>query len=364
MKLLAVDDDESILTVLEHALSCDGNHEVTTALSGKEALDLIDRDGLDFDCLLIDIQMPEIDGIELTRVIRQTPGFERHPVVMLTAMHDRSYLDRAFLAGATDYVTKPFDLRNLHFRILDAQAMAVEKSRSAVQVTGSRSLIWHRGVVNDARNGQIIVPQNIDGLIAYAEFDNYVLELARRRKCTAVVMALKMAAPALGHAETSMKEFTELVGQFVASARDVLFPHLVALSYRGNGTLICVLERDPSVAQDMIESELNMRFSTTSTPVGLSGVRLFAGEPTPIGTGSISEVFESQWQAAGSVERRFSETKELIVSSRLVNHGLITEEQHRLNRKAYKAVMRDMLSDLEDEHWIAKLYRRNRPRKP
>lgn len=362
MKLLAVDDDESILTVLEQALSCTGVHDVTTALSAREALEFIDRDGLDFDCLLIDIQMPEVDGIELTRVIRQTPGFERHPVLMLTAMHDRSYLDRAFLAGATDYVTKPFDFRNLHLRILDAQAMACEKSRASALFSGSRNIAWTRGIANDVRSGRIIVPENIDGLITYAEFDNYVLELARRRKCSAVVMALKMAAPALGHAETPMAEFTALLGQFVACARATLSPHLISLSYRGNGMLMCVLEQAPPVPQEIIESEINMRFADTSAQFGLPGIRLFVGEPAPIRTGAASEVFESQWEATGNVERRFAETKEMIVSRRLINQGLITEEQHRLNRKAYKSVMRDMLSDLEDEHWIGKLYRRKRQR--
>jgi len=55
MKILAIDDDESILTLLDHALRLSGNHEVTLAMSAKEALASIDRAETGFDCFLIDI---------------------------------------------------------------------------------------------------------------------------------------------------------------------------------------------------------------------------------------------------------------------------------------------------------------------
>ncbi|MEQ9566508.1 MAG: response regulator, partial [Pseudomonadales bacterium] len=145
MKILAVDDDPSILMLLEHALSMSRHHDVTLAFSAREALDTIDRDEVNFDCFLIDIQMPEIDGIDLTQVIRKTPGYERHPILMLTAMHEKSYLDRAFLAGATDYVSKPFDFRNLQARIFDAQGLAVENTRSVCRIGKDQNIKWSRG---------------------------------------------------------------------------------------------------------------------------------------------------------------------------------------------------------------------------
>lgn len=122
MKILCVDDDPAILAVLEVSLATLGGHDIEKALSGQEALDKHLRSGQDFDCFLLDIQMPGMSGIELCKAIRAIPAYKHIPILMLTAMSDEDYIEDAYRYGATDYVSKPFDPNDLNNRVKTAVA--------------------------------------------------------------------------------------------------------------------------------------------------------------------------------------------------------------------------------------------------
>jgi CheY-like chemotaxis protein len=72
-------------------------------------LELIDAVVSGFDCFILDVQMPGMDGIELCGQIRAIEVYKDTPIIMNTAVADRDYIDAAFAAGATDYLTKPVD---------------------------------------------------------------------------------------------------------------------------------------------------------------------------------------------------------------------------------------------------------------
>ncbi|PWE30023.1 hypothetical protein DDZ14_15795 [Maritimibacter sp. 55A14] len=117
MKILAVDDDLMILELLKEAMAALGEFEVETASSGEMAIEIIRERGPVYDCFLLDIQMPETDGIEVCKTIRAIPGCEHTPVIMATAMSQTAYMERAYAAGATDYLIKPFDFIELNTRL-------------------------------------------------------------------------------------------------------------------------------------------------------------------------------------------------------------------------------------------------------
>jgi len=118
MHLLFVDDDLSILELLKVVIKDTTDHTLVTASNASDAFDLLARPyAKKFDCFLLDIQMPGIDGIELCRNLRNRPEYTHAPIVMLTAMSEQMYIDRAFAAGADDYITKPFDLEELQERL-------------------------------------------------------------------------------------------------------------------------------------------------------------------------------------------------------------------------------------------------------
>jgi two-component system NtrC family sensor kinase len=114
-KILAVDDSETYLQELAGALRADG-YELVLARSGEEALDLLAVQPV--DCLLLDLMMPGIGGLETCRRIKSVPVMRDIPIVMLTAMEDRAAMIEGLGAGADDYVAKSSDFDLVRARVL------------------------------------------------------------------------------------------------------------------------------------------------------------------------------------------------------------------------------------------------------
>ena len=112
MKILVVDDEQSIQELLVYNLQKNG-YEALTASDGREAL--AKAEGMDL--ILLDLMLPEIDGIEVCRCLKAAARTANIPVIMLTAKADE--IDRVIglEMGADDYVAKPFSMRELMARI-------------------------------------------------------------------------------------------------------------------------------------------------------------------------------------------------------------------------------------------------------
>ena len=117
MRILAVDDDPTALEIIEAALVAANYANVATARSGYEALDLVETASAPFDCILLDIMMPGMDGIDLCKRLRAIPEYDSTPIIMITAVDDQEQLVQAIHQGATDYVNKPFDGLELGARL-------------------------------------------------------------------------------------------------------------------------------------------------------------------------------------------------------------------------------------------------------
>jgi CheY-like chemotaxis protein len=136
MKILAVDDDCIILELLPIILAKAGITDVTVASSAQDALSVISNQVEPFECFLLDIEMPGGSGIELCRAIRKLPAYEKIPIIMLTAAQEKSFLDESFVAGATDYATKPFDFDELRARVRMAKLL-VDEQRKVQKISKS-----------------------------------------------------------------------------------------------------------------------------------------------------------------------------------------------------------------------------------
>lgn len=109
-QLLLVDDDPNLRMLLAYAIGQEG-YQITEANDGVEALDLVQRNI--FDIILLDMVMPRCDGITCCERLIAYYQEQCPPIIMVTAMSDTKTIDRAFNAGASDFVTKP-----IHWPIL------------------------------------------------------------------------------------------------------------------------------------------------------------------------------------------------------------------------------------------------------
>ena len=117
MRILAVDDDPVILDLLQDALLRHEDYDLVCASSAEEALAVLESSVRGFDCFLLDIMLPGVDGIELCDAVRQTKEYRSAPIIMITASREPDLMTRAFYAGATDFVTKPLNGVELGARI-------------------------------------------------------------------------------------------------------------------------------------------------------------------------------------------------------------------------------------------------------
>tara|TARA_X000001036_G_scaffold241214_1_gene225007 strand:- start:311 stop:994 length:684 start_codon:yes stop_codon:yes gene_type:complete len=113
-KVLAIDDEKDILLLLKYNLESEGYH-VKTASSGKEGIKVAGE--FNPDLILVDIMMPEIDGIEVCRRLREIDKFISTYILFLTARVEEYSEVAAFDAGGDDYITKPIKPRALISRI-------------------------------------------------------------------------------------------------------------------------------------------------------------------------------------------------------------------------------------------------------
>ncbi|MDG1488616.1 MAG: response regulator, partial [SAR324 cluster bacterium] len=117
-KILIVDDIEDNCLLIEDHLRHQIKCEFREASSGKAALKILEN-WLP-DCILMDIMMPDIDGIEATRRLKAIPECQDIPVLMVTAKQEMDSFEEAFDAGAVDYIYKPFDRTTLVARVKSA----------------------------------------------------------------------------------------------------------------------------------------------------------------------------------------------------------------------------------------------------
>lgn len=121
MTILVVDDNQVNLFVIEKILKSDGYEKFVSVQSAKEMFDYLDPSNApkcyDINVILLDVMMPEMDGIEACRILKQNPQWKDIQVIFVTALEDKVKLSEALDVGGIDYITKPIDRVELLARI-------------------------------------------------------------------------------------------------------------------------------------------------------------------------------------------------------------------------------------------------------
>jgi len=155
IKILLVDDEQDILEIVGYNLTIEG-YQVETAGNGIEAI----RKALVFqpNLILLDIMMPELDGIETCEKLREKPEFADTIIVFFTARNEEFSQSAAYDAGADDYVTKPIKPKILLKKIKALTRRIVNQDKELVQTLGS--IVIDSGSYSVLVNGEkVILPK-------------------------------------------------------------------------------------------------------------------------------------------------------------------------------------------------------------
>ncbi|NES85356.1 MAG: response regulator transcription factor, partial [Moorea sp. SIO2B7] len=150
-KILVVDDDEAIRTLIERFLK-QKNYRVESAKDGKSALQAFDA--FNPDLVILDLNLPDYTGFSLCQQMQESTDVF---VLMLTSRSDTSDKKEGFKKGADDYLTKPFDLEELEFRV-----GAILKRQRTVSTSEQKSLVFGELVIDPVRrevkiDGELVV---------------------------------------------------------------------------------------------------------------------------------------------------------------------------------------------------------------
>lgn len=132
-RVLIVDDDPHALEILSRLLAREG-YACKTADSGQRGLDLLGREP--FDVIVLDVMMPNMDGLQVCERLRANEAFRSIPVILLTAKDDMETRSRGMALGVSEYLTKPLNKHELFTR-LRAQLHSRELDRRLAETAAA-----------------------------------------------------------------------------------------------------------------------------------------------------------------------------------------------------------------------------------
>jgi DNA-binding response OmpR family regulator len=159
-RILLVDDEQSVQTLLTYPLRKDG-YEVVSATDGREALDRFAEQR--FDLVVLDLMLPKLDGIEVCRRLRSR---SQVPIIMLTAKDDEIDKVLGLEMGADDYITKPFSVREFRSRVKAALRRADMLSG---RLGGDEPI--HAGELRIDRERRAVTARGDEVRLTYVEFE-------------------------------------------------------------------------------------------------------------------------------------------------------------------------------------------------
>lgn len=204
MKILIIDDSETSHLLLTTILAKAGFTKVITSKSyatGRKIMEDLQDEGDTIDLVLMDVSMPDVDGIEAVKLLKADRGLRDIPIIMVTALDDEKSLVKAFEAGAVDYIRKPVNKTELKARVRSILRLRKEMEKRKDRERELRRL-----------NNKLEELSNRDGLTGVANrrwFDTTIVSEWRRsmRECQPLAVLVididffKRYNDSLGHLE-------------------------------------------------------------------------------------------------------------------------------------------------------------------
>jgi PleD family two-component response regulator len=240
MRILIVDDAEDSRDLTEAALLSAGYTDIVPVASGWEALKALDvgstaaeKPGIDI--VLLDIVMPEIDGIETCARIRNDARYADIPIIMVTSLEDMDSLANAFVAGATDYVTKPINRVELVARVRAALKLKAELDRRQARERELLAFVSNWG----DRRADVWIDETT-GLLVGEVAEAYLTASTKESNETISVLALALDRFEGYTAAHGQAESRSVLAQIARAIKHVSATiGIMAAAYR-NGTIVLI----------------------------------------------------------------------------------------------------------------------------
>ena len=152
LKIMVVDDNENARKLAVSILKRN-NYDTVEAADGQDALDELDK--VHVDLIILDVMMPNMDVIEFTKILRSA-GWET-PILMITAKESQMDKKEGFLAGADDYLVKPYDEEEMLLRV--AALLRRSKIASEHKITVGSTVLDNNTMMVTTPKGSIALPQ-------------------------------------------------------------------------------------------------------------------------------------------------------------------------------------------------------------
>ncbi|AGI73112.1 putative response regulator [Octadecabacter arcticus 238] len=258
MRILAVDDDPLILDLLAVTLEQCGFSKVTYASCAESAIDLIHATSVPFDAFLLDIMLPGTSGIELCAQIRGLKSYRVAPIIMITSSKAHDIMAQAFGAGATDFVSKPFEGLELGSRI----NMAAMLSESLFR----EKLAQHK-MLEFSSTTAISFAEPFD--IKSSRSGRGLLQLVNELlRMTDALFAMTLFSIKIESADTlfldsTPAQFRQSIEMTAASLSNVFSEDSMIFAYVGKGTFVAVAYRRDRINTNVLESEASVALAQT-----------------------------------------------------------------------------------------------------
>lgn len=279
-RYLAVDDDPAFLAVLASTMTQMGYPAPDTAASGSEALAKLTARSQAIDAILLDIQMPEMDGIETCRRIRRLPNCADIPIMMVTTLRRREYVEDAFAAGAIDYLTKPLDRIELKARLGMLERLVTTRREAAAAQAG-RAILETVGWLKFQFEDAVDLP-DCSSVIGMQTLENYLLALHRLQMFSCSFVGFRILGAASRFAEMDRLGYLDYLSEVGEAIASGMKRDRFKLAHAGSGAFVTVLDRrqDPDIAE--IVTETNFAISQSAAVFAALNVPLpqvIAGPP-------------------------------------------------------------------------------------
>jgi CheY-like chemotaxis protein len=296
VKLIAVDDDTAFLELIRAVLAKAGFRDVTLATSAEAAAELIYDAKPPFDACFIDMRMPEIEGDQLCRWIRQLPQYRDAVILMITATSEKQDVERAFLAGASDYMSKPLDLVEFI-----ARTKHIARSTHEELVEGRDGAV-PAAEPEGAGFSEPVLIEGVERAIELSALENYLLQLSRSGVHEQSAVAFRIVGAARLHLSCAPEAFERILA---AVARAILAHAPLShpfVAYAGSGVFVVVSDASAAEEAERVGVEAAINHALAARAGGGPKLRVVMGRPQKLGSRTGQQVVDAMYHAIVDAE--------------------------------------------------------------